>query len=91
MFCTQDGTIVLPRVHTTTLELEGGNNVYYRLYVAMEPLLKDNSEMRTPWLIRTLGQVPTFYKYILFYKDTSLLFWSQGCPYWRSSTVFTHL
>ena len=47
-----------------------------RLKNTVEPLFKDTSEIRTPYLIRTPGRLPTLYKYILFSpwnKDTSLI------------------
>ena len=40
--------------------------------VTVEPLLKDTSETRTTWIIRTLDWVPTLHK-LSWNKDTSLI------------------
>lgn len=45
-------------------------------YITVEPLLKDNLEIKTPWLIKTLDWVATPCKYIylsLWNKCTSLI------------------
>ena len=75
-----------------TAQCKGIPGIPYLVYLVsisylytVEPLLKDTSEIRTPWLIRTLDWVPALYKWLLYSpwkKDTSLIrTWSQGCPY----------
>ena len=62
-FATQTTSVVL---QCSILHLE---------HCTVEPLLKDASEMRTLWLIRTLDYIQTLYKHIIlpWNMDTSLI------------------